>query len=145
MEKLPPTEVWNTDAPVPPDTDSSDSAVRDLTTEWRTEHKKRSGQLADELIKDAPGASADERLVLRLAAHDGVLSEVLGEAQLQLGRRIESLVEFPEHLVTLARSLEKVTTCRNSLTRRVQDLLAAAGTLRNQRKLGNVRHLRAVA
>ena len=127
---------------------ASDDALHQLKAGWRAEHKKRSTELADELIKDSDGGRADARAVLRLAAQDTVLSELVSDVQAQVGRRLEALLDYPEHLPPLTRCLNDLTTSRNALTRRATDLLLAAGTLRNQRKLANPRqvgHLRVVA
>lgn len=91
-------EAW-----VPSETEPSENATSKheavlppkLTAKWRQEHRRRSAELKKALIKDSPGAAADERLVYRMAANDAILAEVLADSQLQLTQRINLLIDFP--------------------------------------------------
>lgn len=129
----------------PKDTRATDTAVAQLSTEWQAQHKKRSAQIEDELRKQHPSAGADECVLVQLTAHDLALAEVLAETQTQLAHRIHAMIDNPKVALALAKSLREVTSCRNSATRRVEELLATAGVLRGQRKLAEVVPLRRVA
>jgi hypothetical protein len=119
-------------------------AMEKLEHAWRVHHADLVDKLHDELRKDSPGAKADEKLVLRLAAHDAAIGELLGDLQLQLARRIEAFIDQPKTAVVIARALHEVTGCRNAAARRAQELLLAAGTIRAQRRIGGAPHLQAV-
>jgi len=129
----------------PRDTRETDAAVAQLSTEWQAQHKKRSARIERELRKQHPNAGADECMLVQLTAHDVALAEVLGETQTQLAHRIHAMIDNPKVALALAKSLREVTSCRNSATRRVEELLATAGVLRGQRKLAEVVPLRRVA
>ena len=116
-----------------------------LSAHWQTEHAGRTRQIEKQLLKERGQATADERLLVALAAHDCALAELLGQSELQLAKRLRALVDNVKVGVQLARTLKEVSTCRESATRRLQSLLQAAAVLRGQRRLANVVPLRKVA
>jgi hypothetical protein len=114
---------------------SQRKAMQALSARWGEEHLKRIDELAKELSTGTPDAGADERLIHRLAATSTAVSEMLGRAQLQLAERLERFVDDPKALLIVAKSLREVTTTQSSTLRSVEELLAAAATVRAQRRL----------
>jgi hypothetical protein len=55
------------------------------------------------------------------------------------------MVDSPKTVMLLARALREVTSCRNATTRRVEEALLGANTLRTQRRLANIAQIRRVS
>ena len=113
--------------------------------EWQREHSRRARAYESQLLKESPQASADEKLLLHLASHDAALCETLGEAEVQLCKRVTTLVDNPKVVCALARALHEVTACRSAAAKRVQELLESAGVIRGQRRITQSPTLRRVA
>ena len=110
-------------------------ALQALSSRWGDRHRKRVDALTKELGSDSPDAGADEQAIYRLAATCAAVCEQLGRAQLQLGERIERLVDEHKALLVVAKAMREVTSVQRSTLRSVQELLSAAATVRAQRKL----------
>lgn len=126
------------------DTSVADAHIARLSAHWQREHRKRTKKFERELRKDSPQASAAERLLLGIAAHDLALSDLLGRSEVELGQRTLALLDNAALSLTLARSLRQVVACREAATRRMQDVLQCVGVLRGQRKLEEMPRLRRV-
>lgn len=137
----------NKPPPCPKDEAPANAArrhVEDLSASWRKAHEARAAEVEAELMKQHAQACADERLLLGLASHDLALAEKLGQTEIQLAERLLALVDNAPLGLALARTLRQIIAARDGATRRVQDLLQTAGTLRGQRKLAEVVPLRRV-
>lgn len=121
---------------------SSADAVALLSARWEKEHAKRAAEVEAELVKQRSKPSAEERLLLRLAAHDIALADALGRAETQLAERTLALVDNVKVALSLARTLKEVTACRTEASRRIEQLLQTAGVIRGQQRLAEVVPLR---
>jgi hypothetical protein len=116
-----------------------------LSVAWQVAHDERVREIEAQLLNERVQASAGERLLLRLAAHDAALTDKLAKTELQLAERMLALIDNVQVGASLARTLRQVVACRAVATRRLQELLETAGVLRGQRKLAEVTPLRRVA
>lgn len=123
----------------------AEDAVAALSAMWKKTHDARVAEIEAGLLKQRGDASPDERLLLRLSAHDAALCEKLGQAEQQLGDRILALIDNAAVGLALARTLKQVTSVRELTTRRMQGLLETAGVVRGQRKLAEITPLRRVS
>ena len=120
-------------------------AIDELSATWRKAHAERTAKLEADLLAERTNARADEVLLVRLAAHDGALSERLADAELQLSERLSALVDNAAVALSLARALQRTIACREACARRLRDLLQAAAVVRAQRGLAEKTRLKAVA
>ncbi len=67
--------------------------VVQLDKRWKEAHAKRVSAVESELLKASPGAAYGEKLLVNLISHDFALCEILGEAEIQLARRISTLID----------------------------------------------------
>ena len=126
-----------------------DESIRALNRRWHDEHRRNVRRLEKQLMADNPGASSAERLLISSGAHEAAVAELLGRCQLLLAKRVEAFMDSPPQALRIARVLAEATACRNSTSRRVEELLHAAATLRAQRSNAESKpktgHLRRVA
>lgn len=117
---------------------TTDAAIAALSKRWQKSHERDARKREKALLKDAPGARADERAILAAAARDLSLGEDLMRAQAQLCARMNALIDSPKAVLTLAKALREVIACRSATTSRAEQLLLAASTVRVQRRLANI-------
>jgi len=120
-----------------------------LNRHWRAQHRKRTRAIVKQLAGAHPDASAVDRLLLGVAAHDLAVGELLADAQVLLASRVSAFVDTPKSLSLVARALAEATSCRKTATARVEQLLQTVATMRAQRALSTSQpkspHLRRVA
>jgi hypothetical protein len=115
----------------------------DLFARWQQSHDDRTREI--ETALEVGGSTPDERFLSAVAAHELALAESLAKAQVGLAGRVCALLDNTKVATQLARALAEVTACRNASTRRAEEVLQAAGTLRAQRRLANLPPIRRVA
>lgn len=113
----------------------TDAALEQLSARWRQVHRLHAQKISRRLLKERPQVTADERVVLDLAAHDAALAQVLADVQVELANRVRVLLDNVVVAVSLAKALREVTKVRDAAAKRVEESFVAAGTLRNQRQI----------
>jgi hypothetical protein len=120
-----------------------------LNRQWAAVHRKRARATNKQFLSAFPNATAVDKVLVRLAAHDTAIAELLGEAQVLLASRVVALLNNPKLVLTLTRGLSETTSCRNAAARRVEELLGTVTTMCAQRALVETKpkasHLRRVA
>ncbi len=127
--------------------EKSDTAryVSHLNDEMLKKHGRRTKSIEAELLEASPRASTEEKMLLRLLAHDTAIAELLGKSELLITERVLLFVDDVKNCVALARALKQVTMCREVTTRRIQVLSQTVGVMRGQRRLCDSVPLRRVA
>jgi len=119
--------------------------VAQLNERWLKDHRERAQAIEAKLIEESHTAGASDRLLVGLVAHDYVLCEALGAAEVMLAMRISTMVDNCRVVTTLAKALRETTVCRSSTERRIQQLMQTRVILRGQRRLAEIVPLRRVA
>ncbi len=119
--------------------------VAALSAQWQKTHEKRAKVIRAELEKEHSQTTADERLIMDLVSNDAAICELLGQVELQLARRLLTLIDNVTLGLKLTKSLQTVGACREGAGRRVHTLLQAAAVLRGQRRVAQVVPIRRVA
>lgn len=123
--------------------------VEALNRHWRGAHRKRTRAIERQLMSALPNATAVDKVLVKLAAHDAAVAELVGDAQVLLASRVVALVDNPKSVATLTRALSESTSCRNAAARRVEALMQTVTTMRTQRAFvesePKAPHLRCVA
>lgn len=110
-------------------------ALAGVTKRWSESHKQRISEASAALESDSPGATCDERMLLKLAATASLTAELIDDAALQLAERLKCVMDDPRLALQVAKVLREVVGLQGSTSRRTGELLLAAATLRGQRKL----------
>lgn len=119
--------------------------VAKLSDGWQKEHEVEAKKIEEQLLHQYHQTSADETLLLRIAAHDVALTTTLGECELQISRRLRVMVDNAAVGLSLARTLRQVVVCRSAAVERVQQLFQTVGVLRGQRRISETPKLRRVS
>ena len=119
--------------------------VAKLSAEWQKDHERNARKTEEQLLANRQQASPEERLLLKMAAHDTTLAELLGECEVQLAKRIQVLIDDVATVLKVTRTLKQVITCRTATAQRARETMLAANVLRGQRRLSETPHLRRVA
>jgi hypothetical protein len=122
-----------------------DRHIAKLTAHWKKNHDGKVKEIEVELLHEYPKATADEKLLLHLTAHDVALAGILGETEAQVAQRLLALMDSVQSAVALAKILKQVVACREVVTRRVLELTQTANVLRGQRRMRETAPLRRVA
>ena len=109
--------------------------VAELGKSWQATHSQRAHQIETEILKEAPRAQSDEKLLVELIGHDFALCEILGQAEVQLAKRISTLVDNTKITLALAKALRETSACRGAAEGRIQQLMQTRAVLHGQRKL----------
>jgi hypothetical protein len=109
--------------------------VAELGKNWQAAHSQRAHHIETEILKEAPRAQSDERLLVELIGHDFALCEILGQAEVQLAKRISTLVDNTKVTLALAKALRETSACRGAAEGRVQQLMQTRAVLHGQRRL----------
>ena len=148
MKNSPPDEFWDPEAEARRQREQEAETIRyvaRLNKEWQTDHAKRAAEFETELTKESPRATFEDKLLVKLISHDFALSEVLGEAEIQLARRVAMMVDNAKVVLALARALRETSACRGATERRIEGLMQTRSVLRGQHKLAEIAPLRRVA
>jgi len=120
--------------------------VARLSAGWQKEHEVETGKFERQLLLEHCQASVDEKILLHIAASDLALSSLLGECELQVAKRLRTLIDNASTSLSLARTLRQVVACRSAATDRIQQVLQSTAVLRGQRLMREKPHyLRRVA
>jgi hypothetical protein len=119
--------------------------VARLSDDWQKEHEVKTKKVEEQLLQQYRQASADETVLLHIAAHDAVLSSLLAESETQVAKRLRVMIDNAAVGLALARTLRQVVACRTAATDRIQQVLQTVGVLRGQRRVRESATLRRVA
>lgn len=99
---------------------------RELTT--RGEEARRA------LDEVCPAAAADERILHELVAKQLPIALMLHDLEEQLVGRMLTVMDNPQLVLAVAKILRETCTMSSVMTKRIQSILAAAASLRAQRR-----------